>query len=144
MDQSMTNTPCNPVTTGILPKCGMLAVPYVPVQRSTDGSYQAGKALARGTLFQALDKPLDAVGGAPRKPKGKKPWLDYLALGFALDDLRLFLDVNPENREALAEYNELLRKRKELRTRLEEQEGMTDVFSESDAWSWAVAPFPWM
>ena len=65
-------------------------------------------------------------------------------LSFAMDDLRLFLDVNPENCEALAEYNDLLQKRKELRARLEEQEGMTDVFSESDAWSWAVTPFPWM
>ena len=118
----------------------MVRIPY----QEYAALYSPMEGLARGTLFQALDKPLDAVGGAPRKPKGKKPWLDYLALGFALDDLRLFLDVNPENREALAEYNELLRKRKELRTRLEEQEGMTDVFSESDAWSWAVAPFPWM
>lgn len=118
----------------------MVRIPY----QEYAALYSPMEGLARGTLFQALDKPLDAVGDAPRKPKGKKPWLDYLALGFALDDLRLFLDVNPENREALAEYNELLRKRKELRTRLEEQEGMTDVFSESDAWSWAVAPFPWM
>ena len=118
----------------------MVSIPY----QEYAALYSLMEGLTRGTLFQALDKPLDAVGGAPRKPKGKKPWLDYLALGFALDDLRLFLDVNPENCEALAEYNDLLQKRKELRARLEEQEGMTDVFSESDAWSWAVTPFPWM
>ena len=77
----------------------MVRIPY----QEYAALYSPMEGLARGTLFQALDKPLDAVGGAPCKPKGKKPWLDYLALGFALDDLRLFLDVNPENREALAE-----------------------------------------
>ena len=41
MDTNKQQTPCNQQTTGILPQCGMLAVPYVPVQRNTDGSYQA-------------------------------------------------------------------------------------------------------
>ena len=35
----------------------MLAVPYVPVQRSPGDSYQAEKALLRGTLFPGLDLP---------------------------------------------------------------------------------------
>ena len=76
---------------------------------------------------------------------------------FGIEDLRFYcaagLDANPAAaagtlqstlKAMLAEYNDLLQKRKELRACLEEQEGMTDVFSESDAWSWAVTPFPWM
>ena len=66
----------------------MLAVPYVPVQRNTDGSYQADQALARGTLFPGLDLPYRGmVNEAAETPT---PLQELMALGFAVQELGLY------------------------------------------------------
>ena len=133
MDQSMTNTPCNPVTTGILPSCGMLAVPYVPVQRNTDGSYQAGKALARGTLFPGLDLPYRCmVNEAGKDPT---PLQELMALGFAVQELGLYLDTHGDDQEArqlFMKYNKLYERRY----------GPLQLTA-SDGSDWSRDPWPW-
>lgn len=140
MDQSMTNTPCNPVTTGILPSCGMLAVPYVPVQRNTDGSYQAGKALARGTLFPGLDLPYRCmVNEAGKDPT---PLQELMALGFAVQELGLYLDTHGDDQEArqlFMKYNKLYG---EGTAEYERRYGPLQLTA-SDGSDWSRDPWPW-
>jgi hypothetical protein len=55
-----------PMPTGAFPKETPLAMAYVPFQ-SWENPYDSATALARGTIFPALDKPFigeEAVGNA--------------------------------------------------------------------------------
>ena len=140
MDTNKQQTPCNPQTTGILPQCGMLAVPYVPVQRNTDGSYQADKALARGTLFPGLDLPYRGmVNEAAETPT---PLQELMALGFAVQELGLYLDTHGEDQDAqqlFMKYNKLYG---EGVAEYERRYGPLQ-FTASDGSDWATDPWPW-
>lgn len=134
---------CDEYTTGKMPQCGMLAVPYVPVQRSTNGSYQADKALARGTLFPGLDLPF--MGMVNESDLPSTPLHELQALGFAIDELVLYLDTHSDDREAaelLASYRALYQKGMAL---LQEQSGplfaMDGVVD--GAYEWLRGPWPW-
>ncbi len=140
MDTNKQQTPCNPQTTGILPHCGMLAVPYVPVQRNTDGSYQADQALARGTLFPGLDLPYR--GMVNETTETPTPLQELMALGFAVQELGLYLDTHGEDREAqqlFMKYNKLYG---EGVAEYERRYGPLQLTA-SDGTDWARDPWPW-
>lgn len=140
MDQNRTNTPCNPATTGILPQCGMLAAPYVPVQRNTDGSYQADKALARGTLFPGLDLP---YRGMINNPEGTPtPLQELMALGFAVQELGLYLDTHGDDQEAQQLFMKYNKCYGEGMAEYERRYGPLQLTA-SDGSDWAMDPWPW-
>lgn len=132
---------CNPVTTGPLPSCGMLAVSYVPVQRDAEGSYQAEKALSRGTLFPGLDLPYRGmVNQAPENPT---PLQELMALGFAVHELGLYLDTHQdeEAQEMFLKYNKLYQEGVEKYQRRFGPLQLTD--SGTEGFDWVSDPWPW-
>lgn len=72
-----------------------------------------------------------------------KDFLDEVS--FAMDDVVLFLDPHPYNKEALECYQEYKNMREEALLKCK-QEGMPmqveDVQSVDD-WTWALQPWPW-
>lgn len=140
MDTKNQQVECSPVTTGRMPKCGMLAVPYVPVQRSTDESYQADKALSRGTLFPGLDLPYRGMVNDPAQ--SPTPLQELMALGFAVQELGLYLDTHKDDQEA----QELFRKYNKLYgegvAEYERRYGPLQLTS-SDGADWTQDPWPW-
>ncbi len=64
---------------------------------------------------------------------------------FSLYDTILYLDMYPECQKALAYYNKLLEKKKELCKALAEKCGspMTAFDNSGSAWNWTSAPWPW-
>jgi spore coat protein JB len=142
LDINENQTACNQVTTGILPECGMLAVPYVPVQRNTDGSYQADKGLARGTLFPGLDLPYRGMVNEPGK--SPTPLQELMALGFAVYELGLYLDTHKDDQEAqelFMKYNKLYG---EGEAEYERRYGPLQLTSAgSDGFDWVSDPWPW-
>lgn len=71
---------------------------------------------------------------------------DIRAVQFALNDLNLFLDINPECCEALAEFNRLSQCLHQMLERYECEFGPLYNFGVSpggNAWKWNNSPWPW-
>lgn len=133
---------CDEYTTGKMPQCGMLAVPYVPVQRSTNGSYQADKALARGTLFPGLDLPF--MGMVNESVETPTPMKELMALGFAVYELGLYLDTHPDDTEAEVMFQKYNKLYAEGVAEYERRYGPLQITSScSDRFDWVDDPWPW-
>jgi len=134
---------CNECATGILPECGMLAVPYVPVQRSADPGYQADRALARGTLFPGLDLPF--LGMVNQKEKPVTPLSELQVLGFAIQELALYLDTHRDDREALELYQNYQKMYAHCKEEYRKQRGPMNHMQPGDSreYQWLNDPWPW-
>ena len=83
---------------GRLPAMAPLANPYVPFQLENPSRYDARKGMVRGTLFPGLDLPFM---GMINKEKPATPLTELQALGFAIQELALYLDTHRDDKEAL-------------------------------------------
>lgn len=77
----------------------------------------------------------------------KKELMDKLyELKFAVIDLNLFLDNNPDNKKALMDYNTLTSELNELTNIYESQFGPLTNFGGSNSnypFGWVSEPWPW-
>ena len=87
---------------GRLPAMAPLANPYVPFQLNNPPKYEARKGLVRGTLFPGLDLPF--MGMVNQKELPVTPKTELQVMGFALQELALYLDTHPDDKEALELY----------------------------------------
>lgn len=64
---------------------------------------------------------------------------------FAMDDVILYLDTHPEDRNALNYYHQVKKMRQEARTAYENQFGSLtpDAVQNTTQWSWLSGPWPW-
>lgn len=92
----------NPSCAGILPANGLLATPYVPYQPNNPARYTAKLGLVRGTLYPCLDLPFR--GMVNTNELSDTPMHELQALGFALQDLALYLDTHADDEEAAELY----------------------------------------
>ena len=68
------------------------------------------------------------------------------ALDFMAVDLGLYLNTNPDDREALMHYNSIILNAQNTRERFEEYYGPLCSFrsgSNPDVWRWVDCPWPW-
>ena len=128
---------------GYLPSCAPLANPYVPVQQNAPAHYALPQGLVRGTLFPGLDLPF--MGMVNESDLPSTPLHELQALGFAINELVLYLDTHSDDREAaelLASYRALYQKGMAL---LQEQSGplfaMDGVVD--GVYEWLRGPWPW-
>lgn len=65
--------------------------------------------------------------------------------GFAVDDVKLFLDTHPCDKAALEFYEKFRDTKKQLEKEYTEQYGplRPDAVPVSDRWTWADNPWPW-
>ena len=127
---------------GPLPDCAPLAVGIVPSQKDDRPQYEAGKALARGTLFPGLDLPLRNI---VNDETADVPMAELMAIQFAAHDLSLYLDTHKNDRDAFETYKDLLRLYKEGMTRYVNQYGpvMKSDLADADRYTWLEGPWPW-
>lgn len=128
---------------GRLPAMAPLANPYVPFQLENPPKYGAQKGLVRGTLFPGLDLPF--MGMVNKKELPVTPLSELQALGFAIQELALYLDTHQDDREALElyrNYQELYRKGREeyAKTHGPLNHG---VVSQAEGYDWLDDPWPW-
>lgn len=66
-------------------------------------------------------------------------------LEFAAIELTLFMDIHPEQRQPVADYNQIVERLKQLKAEYERYYGPLMAFGESkvDRWSWTDDPWPW-
>ena len=133
----------NPSCAGILPADGLLATPYVPFQPNDPARYTAKLGLVRGTLYPCLDLPFQGMVNTDEL--SDTPMHELQALGFALQDLELYLDTHGDDENAA----ELFRKYAELY-----ESGMQNyrqncgtlqrIHAVQDGrFTWTDSPWPW-
>ena len=128
---------------GRLPAMAPLANPYVPFQLENPPKYEARKGLVRGTLFPGLDLPF--MGMVNKKELPVTSLSDLQALGFAVQELALYLDTHRDDKEALAlyrDYQQMYSKCKEEHARRHGQMNHT-MTSERESYDWLDDPWPW-
>ncbi len=67
------------------------------------------------------------------------------AVSFALDDLRLFLDTHPFEKEALSSFENFKKQRTQILEDYETNFGpiLPYCVKEENQWTWVDSPWPW-
>lgn len=136
------NTPNND-RNGRLPAIAPLANPYVPFQNENPARYEARKGLVRGTLYPGLDLPF--MGMVNQKEKPITPLSELQVLGFAIQELALYLDTHREDKEALKVYQEYQKLYNHCRREYLKERGPLNHSQETtgDQYTWLNDPWPW-
>ena len=116
------------------------------MEKKNNELYDPYNGYIRGNLFKNLYDPYKNEEPYEVKPMNEQAKLltDIDALSFAMIDLNLFLDVNPNNREAINLFNQYKEKEKELCKEYESKYGPLTVDSEFNRnWQWIDMPWPW-
>ena len=141
--ENVTPTACG-VMEGSLPNgCASLAFPYIPVQSRNAERYSQMDALAAGTLFPGLNLPFFRAVKS-RMNCDNTALCELMALGFAINELGLYLDTHQDDQEALALYIDYVKLFKEGRQRYEAAYGPIQQSAVTDAgYTWLNDPWPW-
>ena len=128
---------------GRLPAMAPLANPYVPFQMENPAKYEAKEGLVRGTLFPGLDLPFMGMVNQYELPPSTLAELQ--ALGFAVQELALYLDTHREDQEALALYREYQQMYDKCRQLYIREHGTLNhgMPSQSGGYSRLHDPWPW-
>lgn len=128
---------------GRLPAMAPLANPYVPFQLDNPPKYEARKGLIRGTLFPGLDLPF--MGMVNRNEKPVTPLSELQALGFAIQELALYLDTHREDKEALEMYRQYQQVYHDAMMQYAKTEGPMShgLPTGSECYRWLDDPWPW-
>ena len=128
---------------GKLPAVAPLANPYVPFQMDNPEQYEAKLGLVRGTLYPGLDLPF--MGMVNKKPLDNSHMADLQALGFAIQELVLYLDTHRDDADALElyrRYQQLYHDQREEYVRKHGPLSHQDQTSSTE-YAWLKDPWPW-
>jgi len=111
-----------------------VAFPFVPPQRFVS-RYSDTDAMMSGTLFPELDLPFKDYHVS--KPLPQTSLAKLMTLDFVAHELRLYLDTHPDDKTAMAMYQEYCRKSSEAKQLYES--ALDAQFSNA----WVNSPWPW-
>ena len=127
---------------GRLPAMAPLANPYVPFQLESPPKYEARTALVRGTLFPGLDLPF--MGMVNQEEKPITPTTELQTLSFMSQELALYLDTHPEDKEALALYQKYQAVLHKGMMEYNESSPLSHLCPTiGDRYKWLADPWPW-
>jgi spore coat protein JB len=120
-----------------------LANPYVPFQMEDPPKYTARRALVRGTLYPGLDLPFMGMVNTEEKPVTPKTELQ--TLGFALQELALYLDTHRDDKEALELYRQYQNIYHDAMMEYAKNSGPMShgIPNDQDGYAWLDDPWPW-
>lgn len=127
---------------GRLPASAPLANPYVPFQLEDPPKYEPRTAIVRGTLFPGLDLPFMNMVNKSELPV--TPLTELQTMGFALQELALYLDTHRDDKEALEVFQTFQKLYKKGREKYEKECGpLTHTSAMENGYSWLDDPWPW-
>lgn len=102
----------------------------------------------RGNLFPNLYEQYKNYKPIGPNPKTERETLLFqiMQYKFALIDLNLYLDTNPNDMEAISLYNKYLEIEKEMCKKYESMYGVLTLDSkylDKNGWAWKNNPWPW-
>ena len=128
---------------GNLPSCAPLANPYVPFQQTGAERYDASCALVRGTLFPGLDLPY----GGQENTQQKLPTasVELQQLGFAIQELALYLDTHQTDDEAAQLLNQYVENYQMAIEQYQQASGPLTLMDAAagGSYDWLTGPWPW-
>lgn len=128
---------------GRLPSCAPLANPYVPFQQTGAERYKASCALIRGTLFPGLDLPY----GGQENTQEKLPTasVELQQLGFAIQELALYLDTHQSDDEAAQLFNQYVESYQMAIEQYQQASGPLTLMDAASGgtYDWLAGPWPW-
>ena len=128
---------------GRLPESAPLANAFVPFQQEHAPRYEARKGLIRGTLFPGLDLPF--MGMVNQKEKPITPLSELQVLGFAIQELALYLDTHRDDQEALEVYQNYQKLYTHCREEYLRSHGPMNHMQDTNGkqYTWLNDPWPW-
>lgn len=128
---------------GILPAAAPLANPYVPFQRENAPRYEPRMGMVRGTMYPGLDLPF--MGMVNRTELPVTSLSELQVLGFALQDLALYLDTHPDDAQALEVYRSYQKIYHEGMMAYSRDDAPLTHALPTDAkhYAWLSDPWPW-
>jgi len=128
---------------GHLPATAPLANAFVPFQPENPQRYDARRGLVRGTLYPGLDLPF--LGMVNQKEKPVTPLSELQVLGFAIQELALYLDTHRDDLEALQVYQDYQKLYAHCRSEYLKKHGPMNHYQEtaSGQYQWLNDPWPW-
>ena len=118
------------------------------VNYQNDNLFNPYQGLIRGNMFKNLYQPYKNERPYEIKPVNEqaKMLTDLDALEFAMIDLNLYLDVNPDDQRAIELYNKYRQENEELLKLYQDRFGPILLNSDSlnnIPWMWDNRPWPW-
>lgn len=115
---------------------------------NTTTLYDPYNGFIRGNMFKDIYDPYKIKEPYEIKPMNEQAdLLTYIdALGFAMTDLNLYLDVHPNSDDAIKLFNQYRKEKEDLTKEYESKYGPLTLNSESLSsypWSWNDMPWPW-
>ena len=140
MERKKRSSPCG---LGKLPAMAPLANPYVLFQLDDPERYEARQGLVRGTLYPGLDLPF--MGMVNKKPLPPTPLSELQAIGFAVQELALYLDTHRDDTEALELYRRYQQMLQDKRMEYVRNHGPLSHQDQttSPEYAWLNDPWPW-
>ncbi len=119
-----------------------------PAKNTFNNLYDPYNGLIRGNLFKNLYDPYKAKEPYEIKPMNEqaKMLTEIDALGFAMIDLNLYLDVFPNDKEKINLYNQYRLEKENMLKEYEAKYGPITTNSDSlnsYPWAWNNMPWPW-
>ena len=132
-----------PTGMGKLPAVAPLVNPYVPFQADNPEQYEMNQGLIRGTIYSGLDLP--CKGMVNKTPLPQSALAELQELGFAIQELALYLDTHRDDTEALALYRRYQRTYHDKRMEYSETYGPLSHMEPITAaeYNWLNDPWPW-
>lgn len=131
-------------SSGTLPECAPLAVPYIPFQQRGSKKFEPNTALDHGTLFPGLDLPFRHKAAPANAVQNALNELQ--ALEFVLVELGLYLDTHQDDAEAFELFREYTALEREGREKYEAMYGPLTQSAAAKGKShsgWLRDPWPW-
>ncbi len=102
----------------------------------------------RGNMFNNLYDPYKSYKPTNLDPKNEKEamLMSFLQYDFALNDLKLYLDTNPKDINAINLYRQYLNVFKDTKDEYEKKYGpltCDSLYALGNDWKWNNSPWPW-
>lgn len=119
-----------------------------PSQNSSSNLYDAYNGFIRGNMFKNIYDPYKIKEPFDVNPMNEQAKIltKIDALGFAMNDLNLYLDVFPNNQDMINLFNQYRNQKENLTNEYESKYGPLTIGSnslDSYPWAWNELPWPW-
>ena len=131
-----------PDSSGTLPSCAGLAVPYVPFQQNNPQKYSQSEALSNGTLFPGLNLPFRLAVEGSTLPN--TPMAELQALEFVVLELGIYLDTHKDDAEAFKLFQQFSAMEKAAKAAYESKYGpiTKEAAATCGSYRWLSDPWP--
>lgn len=120
---------------------------HMPKKKNEPKLVSVEEGFLRGNMFADEYKPYKNYTYKRIIPKTKKEELivEIMELSFAINDLNLYLDLNPHDTKMLEVFNNLVEKSCQKEMEYVKNYGSLEVIdnNSSDSFKWIKNPWPW-